>query len=424
MALRPFFLKTLSAPDIASKIIDSEQTSVLSILMDAMIEREIGKFGDAVDMALNPSQRRSYLISMLSETARDMAESNSTSISDGTLSWLVDVALPDGVDESVSRILKARSHALAFFANDDRRGYRKFYHDKFFEYFLSLATIDLIKSGQNGRILSRNILGSSFLETFGDVVPSIFSEVEAESFCEKLISTFLSYPPIDRTRKNLASLAVSALTIADLYSDYTISDIDLDDCRFTGTASGGKFSSVLISQFDCRGANISAASFNNSSIISLIADSETVLPEGFPIPQRIRDVSNPTGTIFVPEDIREWVKGHFENQPIEMDSVIPSRFIQHPAFKLLQKACRIRQYWLRRADDIYAARILDDEWWPILERILIENNLLKVEMRQASGTDARFVHVKQAEDILSQNENNSDVVKFYKDLVDALTEEG
>ncbi|MBB2203395.1 NACHT domain-containing protein [Gluconacetobacter tumulisoli] len=141
LALRPFFLKTLSNPEIAQSISSSNAFSVLSILMDAMIGREIAKFGEAVERSLNASDRRKYLISLLGEAARDMAESNNSAISDATLSWLVDVALPREIDESINRILKARSHALAFFTNDDRRGYRRFYHDKFYEYFLSLEGV-------------------------------------------------------------------------------------------------------------------------------------------------------------------------------------------------------------------------------------------------------------------------------------------
>ncbi len=61
LALRPFFLKTLSKPEVAGRIASTTSTSILSILMEAMIDREIGKFGDAIDRELTADERRAYL---------------------------------------------------------------------------------------------------------------------------------------------------------------------------------------------------------------------------------------------------------------------------------------------------------------------------------------------------------------------------
>lgn len=420
LALRPFFLKTLAAPDVAVSISGTSATSVLSILMEAMLEREVGKFGEAIEGALDPGQRKKYLRSLLCEAARDMAESNSTSISDATLSWLVEMALPVEVDESVVRILKARSQHMPFFTNDDRRGYRRFFHDKFYEYFLSLATIDLIISNQNGRILSRNILGSSFLETFGDVVGGAMNEKQVKNFCDSLISTFNTYPPIDRTRRNLGALAVASLTVAEYHPDFVVRDIDLDECRVAGTASGGTIRSVMISQLDCRGANLAEVEFASSSVLSLIADQQTVLPNDFPMPQQIRDISKPSGTIFAPAEIQEWVHAHFENPPVADNSLVPADLQSHPALRLVQRACRMRQYWLRESDDIYAEKVLRNEYWPMVSDALSKNNLLTVEDRQASGAGAPFVHIKQRSNILAEEQANADVKKFYVDLVNAI----
>ncbi|MBB2169767.1 hypothetical protein HLH36_15675 [Gluconacetobacter aggeris] len=416
LALRPFFLRTLANPEIAESLSNSAAISVLSILMEAMIEREVGKFGDAIERVLTASERRHYIISLLGEAARDMAESNNSSISDATLSWLVDVALPKDIDESLVRILKARSHALAFFTNDDRRGYRKFYHDKFYEYFLSISAIDMITSGQTGRMLSRNILASSFLETFGDVISSGVQEERISKFCNQVVDMFSNYPPVDRTKKNLGALILASLAVAEFHDNFGISSIDLDECRIAGTASGGVIRDSFISQLDCRGANLAAVSFDNSNILSLIADRDTVLPELFPNPQIIRDVSKGTETLFTPEAREAWVRSHLESPPIEEVALLPHALRQHPAVKLLQRACRMRQYWLRRGDDIYAARILDDPWWPTIEEILSESELIKIEVRQASGTDARFLHIRQAEEILSENKNDPTVVYFYQNL--------
>lgn len=121
LALRPFFLKTLSDRDVADQVLQTSSTSILSILMEAMIERETAKFGEAVDRALNRKERQEFLRSFVGEVARDMAENGSSSISDSTLSWLVEVALPKEIPDDVLRILKARCQVVAFFTNDDRK---------------------------------------------------------------------------------------------------------------------------------------------------------------------------------------------------------------------------------------------------------------------------------------------------------------
>jgi hypothetical protein len=108
------------------------------------------------------------------------------------------------------------------------------------------------------------------------------------------------------------------------------------------------------------------------------------------------------------------------NPPVDDLGLIPQELKDHEAIKLLFEACRLRQYWLRRGDDMYATRILDSPYWPVVEAALAENNLLREEVRQASGTNARFIHVRQAEDILSENSTDPDVRGMYVSLVSQL----
>jgi hypothetical protein len=423
IALRPFFLKTLSDQEMVQKVASSTSASILSILMEAMLEREMGKFGESVERELSLDDRRRYLKNLLGEAARDMAESASSSISDATLAWLVDVALPREVTEDVRRILKARSHAVAFFANDDRPGYRKFFHEKFYEYFLAATIVDMVIKRESGRVLSRTILGSSFLETFGDVISTGIPADTAREFASSALKLLRDYPPVDRTRKNLAALAIASLSIADAIGDYEIVEVEIDEARFAGTASGGKLRDVVVNQFDCRGGNIAAVDLSKVVVLTLIADTETLLSNTFPCPTRVRDVSR-TSTLSSPDEVNAWIVEHLENPPAAEVGLVPDKYRDHAAIKLLQKACRMRQYWLRRNDDVYTSRILDDEYWPLVERCLESNNLLTVESRPASGTDARFVHVRRGDVILAENRENEDVRQLYADLVNGLESEG
>lgn len=417
LALRPFFLKTLSDRDVADQVLQTSSTSILSILMEAMVERETSKFGEPVDRVLSKGERRAFLRSFVGEVARDMAENGSSSISDSTLSWLVEVALPKEVPDDVKRILKARCQVVAFFTNDDRKNYRRFFHEKFYEYFLAVTLLEIVAREETGKVLGRNIFGSSLLETFGDLVASAAQTDQIKKFLTALVKLIRTYPPIDRTRKNLAALAVSALSTAELMRDFEVSMVDLDECRFSGTASGGKLSSLVINQFDCRGGDLSLVTFKDVTILTLIADRGTVLPESFPIPTRVQDVTMSVKTLNAPDDIGEWFVQHLSNPPQQDEGLIPDELREHEAIKLLFKACRLRQYWLRRGDNLYTARILDNPYWPLVERKLYENDLLRVETRQASGTDARFIHVRQSSDILAENDANPDVRRMFVSLV-------
>lgn len=320
----------------------------------------------------------------------------------------------------VLRILKARSQVVAFFTNDDRKGYRRFFHDKFYEYFLARTLIDMVGRGETGKVLSRNIFGSSLLETFGDVIAGGVRTDVAAIFVAKALKMVRDYPPVDRTRKNLAALAVASLSTADLVEEFKISMVEIDECRFTGTASGGYLESVVISQLDCRGGDLTELKIHDLTLLTLIGDRDTLLPSGFPVPTMVQDVSQGGRTLTSPAEVQQWVINHLSDPPEEEVGLIPTEFREHDAIKLLMKACRLRQYWLRRGDDLYSARILDNPFWPIVEEALSDHNLLRVETRQASGTDARFIHVRQADDILSENASNEDVRKMYGSLISEL----
>lgn len=422
LALRPFFLKTLADAAVSEKLTEVQSTSVLAILMDALTKREIEKFGDVVNSELNAQEREHFVRDFMIEVARDMADNSSISISDATLAWLVDVALPKPVSDATNRVLKSRSQVLAFLTNDDRPGYRRFYHDKFYEYFLSIGLIETISKAELSKPLARNLFGSSLLETFGDIVSGGLPAHKARQFAVAAQTLAATAPPIDRTPRNTGALLIASLSIADLVDTFELNSLNVDEARFSGSAGPASLKKMTISQFDCRGADLSRATFIDSQIFSLIADSETLLPNNFPSPMRVQDISSRDGSFSEPARITDWLNRHLRN-PVETDEgAIPARLTDHPAVMVLEKACRLRQYWLRRGDDLYAQRVLDSEWWPLIESTLLENNLLRVEVRQASGSDARFIHIRHSDELLAQNLDSPDVKSFFQSFVEKLME--
>lgn len=418
LALRPFFLRSLSDSEVASQLIGASSTSILAILVEAMVERELLKFGEEVERELGPANIRRYVYSLMSEVARDLADNSNIAISDGTLSFLVEASLPIEVSDRVLRILKTRVGSIAFLTNDDRPGYKGFQHEKFYEYFLSKVIIDSVSAEQSIKPIARNLLASSFLDTFGTIVSAGISESEGKKFLDGALKMASSYAGIDRTRRNIGALLIASLSISDLVERFTLDSIETDEVRFAGTASPAKLRKVVISQFDCRGADLSEVVFEDCVVVSLIGDEATMLPASFPIPSRIQDVAR-SADIVAPSEVKSWVNEHLR-YPTSIDKkLLPDELKSHSLIRLLHKACRLKQYWIRRGENIYSVRILDDPYWPILENILARNDLLRVETRQASGTDARFIHIKKSYEILSENENNENVVALYKDLTEA-----
>lgn len=421
LALRPFFLKTLSDQAILHRIANTESTSILSILVEAMIDREAGKFGEEVEREMSLAQRRQYVRSMMAEVARDLAENSVVSVSDSTLAFLSEIALPAAVGDAAKRILKQRVGVIAFLTNDERAGYRRFYHEKFYEYFLSGVIVEAVIDRSAIKPISRGLFASSFLETFGEIAASALGESQARAFlhgCRDMLDAPLS---TDRTRRNVASFMIASLSIAELVDDFVISDVEVDEIRFTGVATKATLERVLISQWDCRGADLSEVEFSECQIVNVIGDDQVLLSNTFPTPNRVQIVEQGRRAISAPDEIVEWRNDHLKDRPAVEGGLVPNSLRDHEAIKVLHKACRYRQYWLRRGDDVFVARILDNEHWPIVEHALVENDLITIEARQASGTDARFLHIKTPWQILNEDETNSNVVNFYRELVAQLS---
>jgi len=257
LVLRPFFLSTLADPSIAARLGQSTASDVMAILIEAMIDREADKFGEAVEGALTPRERRAYVFALMSEVARDLAENSTVAISDATLAWLVDVAMPKEIPEQIARILKARAHTVAFLTNDERSNYRKFYHDKFYEFFLSGVVIDAVSQRLAIKPLVRNLFASSFLETFGTLITENVPADIAKRFLEGALDLCSSYAGIDRTRRNVSALLLASLGAADLVPNFELDDVETDEVRFSGTAGVAALRNVVISQLDCRGGDLS-----------------------------------------------------------------------------------------------------------------------------------------------------------------------
>ena len=217
-ALRPFFLAQLAVPEIANVIKDETAGTPLVFLVELMINREIGKFGAAVDAVMHAAQRHGFVTHFLREVARFMADDQTESVDEVALVWLVEIALdqaaPDLVKSDVKGVLQNRALVMAFLVKDSAHHHRRFAHSQLFNHFLGEETLDTIARNEIPKYLRRNILGADFLAAFGDLVADLARGSDAQRLpdfhvaAKELVRTHTS---VDRGPRNLGALLLTML---------------------------------------------------------------------------------------------------------------------------------------------------------------------------------------------------------------------
>ncbi|MCD2339883.1 NACHT domain-containing protein [Ideonella azotifigens] len=412
-ALRPVFLNLMAA-NLEPKRLREESDSFLTpLLVKHMLEREAKLFGDAVEKIVSRDSLEDFLLRYLIEVAREMADGQSESLDETTLSWIVEIALGDGYPEEVVRLIRNRASVVAALKPDLRAGYKGFVHSHIQNYFLSLATLEAVGKGEVPKFLKRNVLGSEMVAVFGDVAAKAAGTPQSKAFLTHGLTMASLYGGVDRASRNVGALLMS--TLALLSDGEVLRDSDIDETVVRGTASKVTLSKVSIHQLDCRAADLGSVLFDDCKIANLIANDGTRLSPSFPIP---RLIALEGGADLVESDqIDEWLTRHGRNATATVVNGLASPALsEHPLFKLLGSACRVRQYWLRLGDDVQAEKILRSKYWDELAAELRGCNLLREEVRQAAGAKSKFTHIRMREKILAEDPSDPDVVKLFENL--------
>jgi len=416
-ARRPVFLKLIADPKKLKINKKTKEGFLTSFLLRSIIFREASLFGKKVESVFSTERIESILADFMLETAREMADSQADSLDGATLSWVVETALGDGVDTDIVGIFKNRAAVFALLVNDERPGYKTFVHSQIHNYYLSRVAIEAIAKGEIPKFIRRNILGADFLSTFVDTASEYY--VESSETFSKFISRAQNlaqiYPHFDRGSRNIGALLLASLQNINVVDDAYFAGFQVDEAIIKGTAGPAKLSEVVISQLDCRQADLRSMAFENSSIITLIADEASRFSASFPVPNKLVDGTG--AQITDAEQIETWLgsRGRVENT--SSLGVVPRKLQDHRVYELLSRACRMRRYWLREGDnDVHAEKILKDPNWAMLSKALRNNDFLREENREASGGSAPFIHIKHKERLLAESPADKQVVKFFIDL--------
>ncbi len=423
-ALRPVFLRMLGSGDVKPKQLQDKKESYLTpLLVNYMIDRESTKFGKAVEASLSAKEIGGFVGEFLREVARDMADSQTEALDEAALGWLAEAALGDGHSDEVISLVRNRASVVAFLANDERQNYKRFVHSHLMNYFLSHVAIDALRSGDTPKFVRRNLFGTEFLKVFGDVClqrgEANFEDVDNFWQNASKFPQFHSYA--DRGIRNAGALLVAALPALQGEQKRLLHNFQIDEAVIRGTATTADFSSVVINQLDVRGADLEYLKFSESSIIRLIADSGTRLPYSFPLPSQLFDGA---GQQIDSDLMEQWLAARGRAGDIgKSDQVVSTRLRRHAIYKLLGRACRFRQYWLRDDGDSQAARILNDPNWPLLLPVLREHGFVREEDRPASGRASLFYHLKQTNRLLAEDGADEVVRSFYLQLNEVVANE-
>lgn len=421
-ALRPVFLKLL-AERIKPKEIKGEHESFLTpFLLKNIVSREAKLFGRAVHAVIPTPQMEAFVTNFMLETAREMADMQTEALDGTTLSWIAEAALGDGYPPDIVGLIKNRAAVIALLVNDERPGYKAFVHTHIQNYYLAKVAIEAISRRDTPKFIRRNILGAEFLSTFVDVVSEYLSlpSSQISGFLSHAQNLAQTYPHLDRGARNLGALLLASLQTVRPEDEAYFAGFQVDDAVIRGTAGPATINEVIINQLDCRQANLSSLVFRDSSITSLIADDASRFPSSIPVPKVL--ISESGTQITDVDKISQWLDERGRSTNPTTNPVVPEKVKTHRIYALLGRACRMHQYWLREGDDdVRAERILKDDNWPVLSRVLDENGFLRIEkQRAASGGSSPFYHIRESRRLLSERSSDTEVVKFFTDLAAAI----
>ena len=417
-ALRPVFLRILAEHVKPKELKDKHERYLTPLLVNQMIRREAGLFGKPVESVMTLAERETFVLSFLCEVARQMADSQVEALEASEISWISEATLGDEKPAEIVSLIRNRASVVAFFVNDERTGYKAFMHSYLLNYFLSMVVVDAIGRGDVPKFIRRNLLGSEFLSVFSDVAAEVAVTFRDrfDSFWDRASSMSLFYSSADRGLRNVGALVLAALPAVTEHQLITLREFRVDDAVVRGTCPKVTVQTFEVNQLDCRGADLSAIEWVESSIANLIADESIRVSESFPIPGKILLPAD-TELIGV-EEVSAWLGTRGRDTSLAVSSGLASAALRKkPIYGLLGRAARMRQHWLRGDnDDVQASKIVNDANWPLLSKILAEHDYLRVETRQASGRASKFFHVKHRESILAEAPGDEALKKLFEEL--------
>ena len=388
IALRPFFLSKLADKRILASISSTDSGDPLGFLIDLMVDREVGKFGDQFESGLGRSKLYSFVHRFLEETARDLADNQATSLPTNNLEWIAEFVATEFFGEDVVRVLVQRCGSMALLSVAEGPSYRQFSHEQIQQHFLARNTVRSLSSGEVPKFVRRNILNHEFLLILTQHMNGL-SQDEIKQFCDQVYLNQSRVGSADRARLNLVALLVAAVCGGDYQGDFKISDVGLDVVVFWGVVPDIKFDSTSFNSVYAQGADLRRVALSRTcSVYTAFFNYSTLPNTSWPF---VSVIEFPDKTIVGEDKVASWLD---QQRP----AVEVRERVSPEALDLLDRICRYGLYWLREDDenmDRSARRILEHPLWSEMAELFVSNGLLEIdETRQASGRFSPFYHFR------------------------------
>lgn len=402
IALRPFFLSKLSDKSILSSLSETTSGDPLAFLVDLLLEREAGKFGNQFEARFGKPALKDFAQRFLEETARDLADNQTSSVPLSSLEWIAEFVAAESFNEETVRILVQRCGSMALLSVAESTNHRQFSHEQLQQHFLACNALKSLKRGEVPKFVRRNILGHEFLIIFTRQIGGVQAN-EVEELCDQIFRNQGQAGSGDRTRLNLVSLLVAAVCGGEVAKEYLVSDVGLDDIVFTGVVPKFSLKNATVNSVYAQGADLKNVDFfGASSIYTAFFDYATKPNINWPKPTVIEF---PDKTILGEIEVTSWIDSF---KPVEE----LYKKIAVDALDLLSRIGRYGPFWLREGDDNLdhsGKRILEHPLWSEMRPVLEESGLLEVDnSRQASGRFSSFFHFRDKSRLEKMTQAGSD----------------
>lgn len=386
--LRPFFLAELAKRETYAALYKSPRLDILSILVDALIEREKSKFDDVLVKFLGEEQLAQFVRDVCQEIARDMADNQVEALPGTNIEWLADVCVPRDATGDIRNLLIHHAARLPFLTADTSSSIVRFSHRQFMVYFLGSNAIEIVGQGESSKYLKRNVLGSEFMEAFPKVLAGT-SALEVRKFQKAALDMLPSLSNFDRGRGNVAALLLASGCEVTWPGEINLSHLSIDELYLKGKAARANLSGVGITTLRAERADLRSLEFDDGcQIVALHCDKLTRFSTSIPLPTWLEDDAV---SFHNPSDIKKHIGKRNQVQNFDEVSLGFSS-------DLIERILRYRPFWLRldvdNADPNGRAILQHPNWEDLLDH-LREHELIRFDGSvPAGGPLAPFIHFR------------------------------
>lgn len=383
--LRPYFLSTIAPLGGVNSVL-GDLVSPRDFLVKSFLQREAKLITQRVNM--DELTAANLLWELFELVALEMAEAETESVDLPFLQLAVDLTFERALkDPSDLAKLRHKAGSFALMDVDTRQGFRRFPHTEISNHFLAKALFKEVLSGKVPRFLRRGYFGTDLLLIAGeqmlDLPADIFDDIRL-----KLTALMRNDVGAERLSDNVTSLLVTS-AIVDSSGELLIERANAGDVVLFGTTGSARIVEVGINRLDCRGANLSAITFDKCSASVLVVDEQTLFGATMPnVGSLMVETAGKTAVLYNPDEINSWVSAH---QTHRDDSQV-----ENEATRLLERVARVflRQFFIKSDPFDPAGRYLSEDYWPAIEEKLARaGRLRRTDRKDASGKRGEFIHI-------------------------------